>query len=237
MYCGVAIIEFKSNGKTVLYVPAASCALSVFDQQGANFSRFVLIGTAGYYLILAYMLRCVRKYFLRHSSREKQGPKSLVLMTTRDHAKNVLKRIQNKNVGEFTVTGIIYLDCEPKKDARIGGVPVVAGMSGAVSIFARDWVDEVFFAIPQMDDKYRDILYAIADMSIVVHICVGSQYDFPMQKRIVEKFGEIYCGDYDTIDIKSSGSVCQTSHGYCWWFCRLSFNRNFYGYFGTIYMD
>ena len=27
-------------------------------------------------------------------------------------------------------------------------------------------------------------------MSIVVHICVGSQYDFPMQKRIVEKFGE-----------------------------------------------
>lgn len=63
-------------------------------------------------------------------------------------------------------------------------------MSGAVEYICRDWVDEVFFAIPQMDDKYHDILYAMADMSIVVHICVGSQYDFPMQKRIVEKFGE-----------------------------------------------
>lgn len=182
--------EFKSTVKTVLYVMLLFVFYLFLIQQGANFSRFVLIGTAGYYLILAYMLRCVRKYFLRHSSREKQGSKSLVLMTTRDHAKNVLKRIQNKNVGEFTVTGIIYLDCEPKKDARIGGVPVVAGMSGAVEYICRDWVDEVFFAIPQMDDKYHDILYAMADMSIVVHICVGSQYDFPMQKRIVEKFGE-----------------------------------------------
>ena len=101
--------EFKSTVKTVLYVMLLLVLYLFLIQQGANFSRFVLIGTAGYYLILAYMLRCVRKYFLRHSSREKQGPKSLVLMTTRDHAKNVLKRIQNKNVGEFTVTGIIYL--------------------------------------------------------------------------------------------------------------------------------
>ena len=90
--------EFKSTVKTVLYVMLLLVLYLFLIQQGANFSRFVLIGTAGYYLILAYMLRCVRKYFLRHSSREKQGPKSLVLMTTRDHAKNVLKRIQNKNV-------------------------------------------------------------------------------------------------------------------------------------------
>lgn len=167
----------------------------------------------------------------------KRGSKSLVLMTTRDHAKNVLKRIQNKNVGEFTVTGIIYLDCEPKKDARIGGVPVVAGMSGAVEYICRDWVDEVFFAIPQMDDKYHDILYAMADMSIVVHICVGSQYDFPMQKQIVEKFGEFTVVTMTPSILNLREAFAKRFHGYCWWFCRLSFNRNFYGYFGTIYMD
>lgn len=191
--------EFISTVKTVLIVMLLLVFYMFLIQQGSVFSRVVLVGTAGYYFILSYVMRCLRKIYLRDVRKVTSSQKTLLIATTRDAASDVLKKIQQKNVGEFIIKGIIYLDCEESTEKEVGGIPIVAASSGAVEYICRNWVDELFMIVPSLNGAYRKFLDCMTDMNMIVHICVGLESDFPMRKRTIEQFGE-----YMVVTVSSS---------------------------------
>lgn len=191
--------EFVSTVKTVVYVMFMVVFYMFLIQQGSIFSRVVLLGTAGYYFILTYVMRCIRKIYLRNRENLSSMKKSLMIITTKASAKDVLNNIQKKNIGEFTIKGIIYIDCEDEQQEEIDGIPVIAGADNATEYICRNWVDELFMVVPYMEDKYRRFLDDITDMNVVVHICVGYEEDFPMRKRTVQQFG-----DYMVVTVSAS---------------------------------
>lgn len=191
--------ELVSTIKTVTYVMLMVVFYMFIIQQGSIFSRVVLLGTAGYYLIISYTMRCFRKMYLRSKININGMKKSLMIITTKDAAENVIKHIQQKNVGEFTIKGIVYLDCEEASQDKIGEIPVIVGIDNATEYICRNWVDEIFMIVPYMNDTYRSFLDEMVDMNIVVHMCIGLEEDFPIRKKTIQQFG-----DYMVITISAS---------------------------------
>ena len=191
--------EFISTVKTVLIVMLLLVFYMFLIQQGSVFSRVVFIGTAGYYFMLAYFFRCARKIYLRHVKKVNAGEKSLIIITSKDVAKEVLDQIQQKNIGEFIIKGIVYLDCEEAAEKELDGIPVISGSSKAIETICRNWVDELFMVVPSLDDTCRDFLDKMTDMNMVVHICIGLEENFTMRKRTIQQFG-----DYMVVTVSAS---------------------------------
>ena len=182
--------EFLNSVKTVALVMLLIVFYLFLIQQGGTFSRFVLIATAGYYWILCYLFRNLRKYYLRLKSTENQGEKSLIVITTCRRAEKTVRQLREKNVREFSITGIILFDCDMPFKNEMEGIPVVAGRGNAVEYICRDWVDEVFLDMSEMDDDCRELIQTMAEMNMVIHLRIGDNEDFPIQGKTIQQIGD-----------------------------------------------
>ncbi len=182
--------EFVNSVKTVCVVMLLLVLYLFLIRQGTTFSRMVLISTSVYYWVFCYTFRSLRKYFLRAHLAENAGGKSLVIITEKRRARQVISHIQSRNVDEFKVTGLILLDEEGQSDTDVDGVPVVSGRAGAEKYLCRDWVDEVFLDIDRMDDQSRELMYLIADMSMTLHLRVGTKEELPITGKELQKIGD-----------------------------------------------
>ena len=181
-------MEFLNSIKTVFVVMMLVSFYLFAIQQGGTFSRIVLVTCAGYYWALAYLFRNIWKYVLHIRMRGREGRKSLVLITHRERVENLITVIQEKNYGEFKISGIVLLD-ENVAEKDICDIPVVANRDSAMEYICRDWVDEVFFDVPEEDSLRRELLTVLVEMSMVIHIHVGNADDFASQKREIQKIG------------------------------------------------
>ena len=182
--------EFTNSVKTVVLVMFSLVFYLFLIQQGGTFSRFVLIATVGYYWGFSYLFRCLRKYYLRKKGIANQGKKSLIIVTTRDKAEATLNQLLEKTLYEFSIMGIILTDCVENPSGKLGDVPIVAGQENAVEYICRDWVDEVFLDVPEVDSFCKKLIQAIVDMNMVVHMRIGNDEDFPLQKKTVQRIGD-----------------------------------------------
>ena len=182
--------EFINSVKTVILVMFSLVFYLFLIQQGGTFSRFVLIATTGYYWGFSYLFRCLRKYYLRKKGIANQGKKSLIIVTTRDKAEATLNQLLEKTLYEFSIMGIILTDCVENPGGKLGDVPIVAGQENAVEYICRDWVDEVFLDVPEVDSFCKKLIQAIVDMNMVVHMRIGNDEDFPLQKKTVQRIGD-----------------------------------------------
>lgn len=190
--------EFINSIKTVVVVMLLVVFYLFIIQQGGTFSRFVLIATAGYYWILCYLMRCLRKYHLRLKGAHNQGRKSLIIVTTSDRAEKTLHRIREKNINEFVLSGIVLLDRETLSDdgeaqdmpwKTIEEIPVVACRNDAAEYICRDWVDEVFLSVGTMDSGCRELIQTMAEMDVVIHLQLGENRDFPLPQKMIQQIG------------------------------------------------
>lgn len=182
--------EFTNSVKTVVLVMFSLVFYLFLIQQGGTFSRFVLIATAGFYWGFSYLFRCLRKYYLRKKGIANQGKKSLIIVTTRDRAETTLNQLLEKTLYEFSIMGIILTDCVENPGGKLGDVPIVAGQENAVEYICRDWVDEVFLDVTEVDSFCKKLIQAIVDMNMVVHMRIGNDEDFPLQKKTVQRIGD-----------------------------------------------
>ncbi len=188
--------EFINSVKTVVMVMLLMVFYLFLIQQGVTFSRFVLIATTGYYWAFCYLFRGLRKYYLRLKSSENQGEKSLIVVTTKKRAEKTVCKLREKNINEFVLTGIILLDCEVLPEGgnstfgELKGIPVVAGYNNAAEYLCRDWVDEVFLDVKEMDTYCRTLIHTMADMNMVIHLRIGDSEDFPIQKKAIQQIGD-----------------------------------------------
>ena len=167
-------------------------------------SRFVFLGTWILYLIISYVTRLLWKgYVQKHLS--ERGVRSFVIVTSSDRAGDVVKNIQRNNYYGLKLTGVVLMDAN-----RIGcayeGVPVVADTDNVEEYLCREWVDEVFFNLPEDIELPAPLISLCEQMGITVHIRMAKMEDLKNTNRFVQSIaGYLVITSY--VNVISSGQA------------------------------
>lgn len=126
--------EFAVTVKHVLLVELFSVLYLFTMQEGQAYSRTALYLTGVIYAILTYIVRIIWKKILR--SRMSEGNRSLLVVTTKDMAEQVVHNIRENNYERFALSGLVIID-DDLCGTKIAGVPVVANEENAAAYVCR----------------------------------------------------------------------------------------------------
>lgn len=179
--------EFAVTVKHVLLVELFSVLYLFTMQEGQAYSRTALYLTGVIYAILTYIVRIIWKKILR--SRMSEGNRSLLVVTTKDMAEQVVHNIRENNYERFALSGLVIID-DDLCGTKIAGVPVVANEENAAAYVCREWIDEVF-VIPATDVPYPyALMEQFAEAGVTVHLNLAKVSEaMGGKKQLVEKVG------------------------------------------------
>ena len=112
-------------------------------QSGDSYSRIVLVLTLAFHVAIGYITRIAWKKVVTDIDLT-VGRKSLMLVVL-DYrtADETMTRLQNNNIENYEISGIIFKD-NPENLVEFKGVPVVSTLSEAASYICREWIDSVY---------------------------------------------------------------------------------------------
>lgn len=179
--------EFATTVKHVLLVELFSVLYLFTMQEGQAYSRTALYLTGVIYAILTYIARIIWKKILR--SRMSEGNRSLLVVTTKDMAEQVVHNIRGNNYERFALSGLVIID-DDLCGTEIAGVPVVANEENAAAYVCREWIDEVF-VIPATNVPYPyALMEQFAEAGVTVHLNLAKVSEaMGGKKQLVEKVG------------------------------------------------
>lgn len=179
--------EFAVTVKHVLLVELFSVLYLFTMQEGQAYSRTALYLTGVIYAILTYIVRIIWKKILR--SRMSEGNRSLLVVTTKDMAEQVVHNIRENNYERFALSGLVIID-DDLCGMKIAGVPVVANEENAAAYVCREWIDEVF-VIPATNVPYPyALMEQFAEAGVTVHLNLAKVSEaMGGKKQLVEKVG------------------------------------------------
>lgn len=147
-------------------------------------SRFVFIGFWILYLAAGYLCRIFWKRYVQKHLSEK-GARSFVIVTSSDLAETVVKKIKENNYYGLRLSGVILMD-ENMTGWSYEGVPVVADAESAEEYLCREWVDEVFFTLPDLMELPSNLLRLCEEMGITSHVRMAKMEDLENSRRFIQ---------------------------------------------------
>lgn len=117
-------LEFRAVLKQMILIELGT-GLYLFSVDGGhNFSRIVLYLMGIIYTGLTYLIRILRKKYLKSKMKE-EGEISLYIVTTRNIAEDVIRNVKENNYNLYNINGLVIVD-QDLTDQEISGIPVVA---------------------------------------------------------------------------------------------------------------
>jgi len=150
-------------------------------QAGDIYSRVTIYLTAGFHLVLGYIVRILWKLLIRRMNRNKDKA-SMILVVDEKSVERVIGKADE--LDGFEYSGLI-LSNRNAEGETVCGVKVVAGLDNAADYLCRERVDEVFFYPEHLADlKTGDedgeeetnstgrLIEQCREMALPVHICL-----------------------------------------------------------------
>lgn len=180
---------YKEIERTVWHVFLVSALVSMYmfsAKMGESYSRITFYLASGYYLILSYVVRLVWKKFLLKKKKELCRT-AVYFVTTKSRAEYVAKRFFENNITSRKIQGMCVLD-EDCIGKTVAGMLVTASKETLIKHLCEIWVDEVFVSVPAEEPQPTELLSAMAEMGIVVHMEMEKLEGDLWQKQIIEEF-------------------------------------------------
>ena len=156
-------------------------------QEGQQYSRTALYLTGVIYVILTYIVRVIWKKVLRR--RMTEGNRSLLIVTTKDMAEQVIRNIRENNYERFILSGLTIID-ENMSGHTISGVPVVANKENAAAYVCREWIDEVFVITSTELPYPYELMEQFTEAGVTVHLNLAKVSEaMGGNKQLVERIG------------------------------------------------
>lgn len=133
--------NFVITIRHVLIVGASAVMYLFLIQRGQQYSRLVFVMHMVLYLISTYIVREWRKASLRKKM-EDGGERSLLIITRKDLAEEVVTNMKKHNYARYKLAGIALMDSY-QTGQEIQGIPVVANAERAATYVCQEWIDEV----------------------------------------------------------------------------------------------
>lgn len=180
--------EFVATLYNAVIITLASAFYLFLTNEGNQYSRITLISTGVLYFILSYATRLLWKYFLNTRWKDREGSRSLLIISSRSMMSTVIENIKNNNYQGFRIAGVVLVD-KDMEGQNVQGIPVVANISNVAEYICREWVDEVFINLPANLPLDEELINKFVMMGVTVHVKLAKVKNLLGQKQFVEKLG------------------------------------------------
>ena len=182
------LIEMKCMIEHEICVMLLAVLYLFMSQQGVMYSRGAFTIMCTLYFFIAYAARIGWKKVIR-SRKFAEGEKRSILIITPDaEAANVVKALRGDSYGTYHLAGVALLD-KNKTGSMIQRVPVVAGADDVTAYIHKNWVDEVFFALPEHVDIPKKIMKDCNRMGVVTHVQLAALNELGKNQVVEEIAG------------------------------------------------
>lgn len=199
----------KELTETIKHVALVLLFMSLYmfsTQSGDVFSRITLYLTAGFHLVLGYLIRLLWKPVVRRINKSK-NKNTMILVAEENSVARILK--QADELDGFEYTGIVLSDRDAKGE-MIEGVKVVANLEDAADYICRERVDEVFVYPEHLSDLKMASYEAVEDF---IDDTYGTKEKARFEKpegqsgvgRLIEQCREMAIPIHIRLPISSSG--------------------------------
>ena len=182
------LIEMKCMIEHEICVMLLAVLYLFMSQQGVMYSRGAFTIMCTLYFFIAYAARIGWKKVIRSRKFAEGEKRSILIITTDAEAANVVKALRGDSYGTYHLAGVALLD-KNKTGSMIQRVPVVAGADDVTAYIHKNWVDEVFFALPEHVDVPKKIMKDCNRMGVVTHIQLAALNELGKNQVVEEIAG------------------------------------------------
>ncbi len=180
-------VEFTMTLKHGLVVGALSILYLFLLQKGQNYSRLALLLMTVIYIALSYLVREWWKKRLQKKM-ETGTAKSLLIVTNAGIAEQVVRNMKANNYAAYTIAGVAVIDLD-WSGSVVDGVKVVADAENVAEYVCHDWVDEVLIVTSGSTPYPKELIEALTETGVTVHMNLAKIQNAPGKKQFVEKVG------------------------------------------------
>ena len=182
------LIEMKCMIEHEICVMLLAVLYLFMSQQGVMYSRGAFTIMCTLYFFIAYAARIGWKKVIRSRKFAEGEKRSILIITTDAEAANVVKALCGDSYGTYHLAGVALLD-KNKTGSMIQSVPVVAGADDVTAYIHKNWVDEVFFALPEHVDIPKKIMKDCNRMGVVTHVQLAALNELGKNQVVEEIAG------------------------------------------------
>ncbi len=182
------LIEMKCMIEHEICVMLLAVLYLFMSQQGVMYSRGAFTIMCTLYFFIAYAARIGWKKVIRSRKFAEGEKRSILIITTDAEAANVVKALRGDSYGTYHLAGVALLD-KNKTGSMIQRVPVVAGADDVTDYIHKNWVDEVFFALPEHVDIPKKIMKDCNRMGVVTHVQLAALNELGKNQVVEEIAG------------------------------------------------
>ena len=182
------LIEMKCMIEHEICVMLLAVLYLFMSQQGVMYSRGAFTIMCTLYFFIAYAARIGWKKVIRSRKFAEGEKRSILIITTDAKAANVVKALRGDSYGIYHLAGVALLD-KNKTGSMIQSVPVVAGADDVTAYIHKNWVDEVFFALPEHVDIPKKIMKDCNRMGVVTHVQLAALNELGKNQVVEEIAG------------------------------------------------
>ena len=182
------LIEMKCMIEHEICVMLLAVLYLFMSQQGVMYSRGAFTIMRTLYFFIAYAARIGWKKVIRSKKFAEGEKRSILIITTDAEAANVVKALRGDSYGTYHLAGVALLD-KNKTGSMIQRVPVVAGADDVTAYIHKNWVDEVFFALPEHVDIPKKIMKDCNRMGVVTHVQLAALNELGKNQVVEEIAG------------------------------------------------
>ena len=182
------LIEMKCMIEHEICVMLLAVLYLFMSQQGVMYSRGAFTIMCTLYFFIAYAARIGWKKVIRSRKFVEGEKRSILIITTDAEAANVVKALRGDSYGTYHLAGVALLD-KNKTGSMIQSVPVVAGADDVTAYIHKNWVDEVFFALPEHVDIPKKIMKDCNRMGVVTHVQLAALNELGKNQVVEEIAG------------------------------------------------
>ena len=182
------LIEMKCMLEHEIWVMLLAALYLFMSQQGVMYSRGAFTIMCTLYFFIAYAVRIGWKKVIRSRKFAEGEKRSILIITTDAEAANVVKALRGDSYGTYHLAGVALLD-KNKTGSMIQRVPVVAGADDVTAYIHKNWVDEVFFALPEHVDVPKKIMKDCNRMGVVTHVQLAALNELGKNQVVEEIAG------------------------------------------------
>lgn len=182
------LIEMKCMIEHEICVMLLAVLYLFMSQQGVMYSRGAFTIMCTLYFFIAYAARIGWKKVIRSRKFAEGEKRSILIITTDAEAANVVKALRGDSYGTYHLAGVALLD-KNKTGSMIQRVPVVAGADDVTAYIHKNWVDGVFFALPEHVDIPKKIMKDCNRMGVVTHVQLAALNELGKNQVVEEIAG------------------------------------------------
>ncbi len=184
--------NFKITLEHTLTLTALAIIFLFFSKTGQRYSRLNMVYLLTSYFLLSYGTREIWRAAIRRNIGKVASDRSLLILTDSQTAQETVKAMRSNNFARMILHGVALWD-DGSELSEICGVPVVARGKEIIPYIRGTWVDEVLVVPSDFTDCPRDILDAIQQMGITIHLNLAKISGSMGGKKFVEKIGPFIC--------------------------------------------